>query len=93
MLFLLELFTSLGPPNLINMIFIYRFQELVRSDKLQALDYLHSGFSQLTDSSNLEIEDQVFHFLMLSKDGVKKRNHLGAGVPDLEIQQRIYQLL
>ncbi|KAK7582298.1 hypothetical protein V9T40_013743 [Parthenolecanium corni] len=36
-----------------------RFQELVRSDKLQALDYLHSGFSHLTNTNSLEIEEQL----------------------------------
>ncbi len=31
----------------------------MRTDKLQALEFLQSGFSQLINSSNLEQKDQV----------------------------------
>lgn len=51
--------------EVIRFVCLYRFQELVRSDKLQALDYLHSGFSHLTNTNSLEIEEQVFFELLL----------------------------
>lgn len=36
-----------------------RFQELVQTDKLQALEFLQSGFSHLIGSNNIEQEEQV----------------------------------
>ncbi|XKL65489.1 hypothetical protein PGB90_008909 [Kerria lacca] len=52
-----------------------RFQELVRTNKLEALEFLQSGFSHLINSSNIEEEEQLQSLAsLLFSDSVSKFN-------------------